>query len=161
MNVPTAIEEAFADLIKGYKLGSKTIVRCWHSVRNDVKWRPDVDLSFPCVDVRCAPPKPDEIERTLLIPCRLQVFTKSVDDKNHQSINRIEEAVQSACDALYSQFIAQAGVKYAAFVTAVEAACSGLDIGGFTFGEGLEPYDNDGLNTVGITMTVHYSRSDF
>jgi len=161
MNVPTAIEEAFADLIKGYELGSKTIVRCWHSVRNDVKWRPDVDLSFPCIDVRCGPPKMDENERTLSADCTMQAFANAVDDKDHQSINGIEQAIQEACDDLYSQFLAQAGTEYTTFLAAFVEACSGATIGGFTFGEGIAPYDDDGLNTVGITMTVHYSRSDF
>ena len=161
MNVPSAIEEAYADLIKGYELGSATMVRCWHGLRKDTKWKPDPDKTLPCVDVRCGPPKMDENERTLSVDCTLQAFTKAVTDKNHQDINRIEQALQEACDAMYSQFIAQAGTEYATFIAAIAKACSGATVGGFTFGEGLAPYDEDGQNTVGISMTVHYARSDF
>jgi len=161
MNIPQAVERAFADLIRGYDIGGKTIIRCWHGLKNDYRWKADNDKTYPLIDVRIAPPKMTVEDNTLVASCAIVVQTLVEDDEDHMKISGYEQAVQEALDDLFSQFRAQTGDKWTAFQASIIADCAGVSIGGLTFGDGLPPYDDDGVNAVGMSMDVHYSRSVF
>jgi hypothetical protein len=163
MNIPLAIENAVANLIRGQSIGPATVVRCWHNLRADQKWSTDADRVLPCIDVRCSAPKTDDNQITLSASCAIQIMTNAEDDQDHAAINAYEEAVQHALDTLYAQWRApgQSGAVYQAFRTSIETDCSGALVGGLEFGDPLPPFDDGGINSVGVTLIVHFSRNDF
>jgi hypothetical protein len=91
--------------------------------------------------------------------------TKTDDDKDHAFISGMYEAVQGVCDSLFSVF--RSGTlttePFSTFQARVvaEVGSTAFRFGGLTFGEGLAPADDGGINMIGITLVVHYSRSDF
>jgi len=170
MNVSKAIEIAMAETIRKYaEMGKGVTVRAWQSLASDGSWKENPDRTFPMIDVRCSPPKTDDNESTLAVECSVLMGTKTDDDKDHAFISAMYEAVQGVCDNLFSQFRNATGSTYTAdteiadFLASVIAnvTAAGFNFGGFTFGDGLAPADDGGINMIGITMVIHYSRSDF
>ena len=166
MKIPQTIEKALADIIKTYPIGAQTMIRCWHIIRNDYKWKSDTDRVLPCIDLRCAPMTLDATAGSSAVSeIQITIQTQAEDDEDHKMIADIESAVQEAVDSLYSSFrhirSSPANAKYIAFKAAIDSACTSVKIGGITLGAPLMPFDEDGLNTVGITLSVHYHRSDF
>jgi hypothetical protein len=170
MNITKAIELAMAEVIREYaEMGEDVLIRPWQSLAADGSWKVDPDRKFPMIDVRCGPPKTDDNESTLAVECSILMGTKTDDDKDHAFISAMYEAVQGVCDNLFSQFRTTPGSTYTAdteiadFLASVVASATAakFNFGGFTFGEGLAPADDAGINMIGITVVVHYSRSDF
>jgi len=170
MNVPKAVELAMAEVIRKYaEMGEDVTIRAWQSLPSDGSWKIDPDRKFPMIDVRCGPPKTDDNESTRTVECSILMGTKTDDDKDHAFISAMYEAVQGVCDNLFSQFHTTSGSTYTAdteiadFLASVvkNATAAKFNFGGFTFGEGLSPADDGGVNMIGITMIVHFGRSDF
>jgi len=170
MNVTKAIELAVAETIRKFaEMGEDVTIRAWQSLASDGSWKKDPDRKFPLIDVRCSPPKTDDNESTLQVECAILMGTNTDDDKDHAFISAMYEAVQGVCDNLFSQFRTTAGDTYTAdteiydFLASVLANTSAdaFQFGGFTFGDGLAPADDGGINMIGITLIVHYGRSDF
>ena len=169
MNVSKAIELAMAETIRKYaQLGEDVTVRAWQSLESDGSWKENPDRSFPMIDVRCSPPKTNDNESTQQVECAILFGTKTDDDKSHAFISAMYEAGQGVSDKLFAQyrsgtFTGTGKEEIAYFIAKVEAE-AGTDVftfGGFTFGEGLSPSDDAGINMIGITMIVHFGRSDF
>jgi hypothetical protein len=94
--------------------------------------------------------------------CAVLCGTKTDDDKDHAVISSIYGEVQRVLDLLYSQFIGTAGEEYAAFSDALAAeAGDGFNLGGLSWGTPAAPYDDGGINMIGISIRVHFSRADF
>lgn len=163
MNPPRAIELALAGVLRQYaELSAGTAVRAWQSLRSDPGWDEEKDRTFPLVDVRCAPPTFDDNERTMYCECAVLCATKTDDDKDHAVVSSIYGEVQRVLDLLYSQFIGTAGEEYAAFSDALAAeAGDGFNLGGLSWGTPAAPYDDGGINMIGISIRVHFSRADF
>ncbi|MFA5423472.1 MAG: hypothetical protein WC374_06395 [Phycisphaerae bacterium] len=170
MNTTKAIELAMAETIREYaEIGEDVTVRAWQSLESDGSWKENPDRTFPMIDVRCSPPKTDDNESTLAVECAILLGTKTDDDKSHAIIADMYAAVQGVCDNLFSQFRTTTGSTYTVdteiydFLTSVVAntSATAFQFGGFTFGDGLAPADDGGINMIGITMVIHYSRSDF
>jgi len=166
MNTTKAIELALAETIREYaEMGESVTIRAWQSLASDGSWKENPDRSFPMIDVRCAPPKADDNQSTLQSEGAILIGTKTDDDKDHAFISAMYEAVQGVCDTLFSQFRSGVltGDEIAFFLASVVANTSAdaFQFGGFTFGDGLAPADDGGINTIGITLIVHYGRSDF
>jgi hypothetical protein len=166
MNVSKAIELAMAETIRKYaQLGEDITIRAWQSLESDGSWKENPDRSFPMIDVRCSPPKTDDNESSQQVECAILFGTKTDDDKSHAFVSDMYEAGQGVCDKLFKQY--RTGVftdtEIAFFIKKVETE-AGTDVftfGGFSFGEGLSPSDESGVNMIGITMIVHFGRSDF
>jgi hypothetical protein len=170
MNTTKAIELAMAETIREYaEIGEDVTVRAWQSLESDGSWKENPDRTFPMIDVRCGPPKTDDNQSALQVECSILMGTKTDDDKSHALISEMYEAVQGVCDNLFSQFRTTTGSTYTAdteiydFLASVVANTSAdaFQFGGFTFGDGLAPADDAGINMIGITLIVHYGRSDF
>lgn len=165
MNVPKAVEIAIAAVLRKRELGASVLLRCWQNLRADGSWKPSTDRSFPVVDIRCSPPTPDTLARTTLIAsCQILCGTNADDDRDHAFISKLYEECQTACDLLYAQARGTAGTELNDFTTALNDLL-GTELGnfnfdGFQFGDSIAPYDDDGVNAVGFTMQVHYSRND-
>jgi len=170
MNVSKAIELAMAETIRKYaEMGEDVTIRAWQSLASDGSWLEHPDRVFPMIDVRCGPPRTDDNQSTLAVECSILMGTKTDDDKDHAFISAMYEAVQGVCDNMFSQFRTTAGSTYTAdtelydFLDRVvtEAGASAFEFGGLTFGDGLSPADDGGINMIGITMVIHFGRSDF
>ena len=170
MNISKSIELAMAETIRKYaRLGEGVTIRAWQSLEADGSWKENPDRSFPMIDVRCSPPKTDDNQSSLAVECLILMGTNTDDDKDHAFISAMYEAVQGVCDNLFSQFRTTAGDTYTAdteiydFLASVltNTSADAFQFGGFTFGDGLAPADDAGINMIGITLVVHYGRSDF
>lgn len=173
MNIPKAIEQAFAAGIRkrGGELGAGVVIRCWQSLSDDASWKRPVDRQFPMLDIRCSPPESDDVQRTMISDCSLLCATKTDDDKEHSAVSALYGAVQDYCDRLFAGAGGDSGAEaiytefnaeLAARIAEQEFEATGTaTVGGITFGPPLEPYDDDGVNMIGIVVRVHYSRSDF
>jgi len=166
MNTTKAIELAMAETLRKYaQMGEDVTIRAWQSLEADGSWKKYPDRKFPMIDVRCAPPRTDDNESTLQVECRIMMGTKTDDDKNHAFISNMYEDVQAVCDTLFAQYKTGifTGEELAYFLArvVVETSTDAFQFGGLTFGDGLAPVDDSGTNTIGITMIVHYGRSDF
>jgi len=166
MKVAKAIELAMAETIRKYaQLGEAVTIRAWQSLEADGSWKKYPDRTFPMIDVRCSPPKTDDNETTQQVICAILFGTKTDDDKSHAFVSAMYEAGQGVCDNLFSQFRSGTftGEEIAYFLAKVitETSSDDFQFGGFTFGDGLSPIDDNGINMIGITLNVHFGRSDF
>ena len=166
MNTTKAIELAMAETLRKYaQMGEDVTIRAWQSLAADGSWKTNPDRKFPMIDVRCSPPGHDDNESTLQVECRIMMGTNTDDDKSHAFISNMYEDVQDVCDTLFSQYKTGVftGEELAYFLARVlaETSSDAFQFGGLTFGEGLAPADDGGINMIGITMIVHYGRSDF
>ena len=166
MNTTKAIELAMAETLRKYaQMGAAVTIRAWQSLEADGSWKENPDRKFPLIDVRCSPPEHDDNESTLQVQCAILMGTKTDDDLSHAFISSMYEAVQGVCDTLFAQYKTRVftGEELAYFLARVvaETSTDAFQFGGLTFGDGLAPADDDGTNMIGITMIVHYGRSDF
>ena len=166
MNTTKAIELAMSETIRKYaQLGEAVTIRAWQSLEADGSWEENKDRTFPMIDVRCSPPKTDDNESTQQVECAILFGTKTDDDKSHAFVSAMYEAGQGVCDTLFSQFRSGVftGDEIAYFLAKVvaETSSDAFQFGGFTFGDGLSPADDGGVNMIGITLIVHFGRSDF
>jgi hypothetical protein len=166
MNVPKAIELAMAEMIRNEaEMGEGVVIRAWQSLAADGSWKENPDRYFPMVDVRCSPPRTDDNQATLNVECSILMGTKTDDDKNHEFISGMFDAIQEVCDTLFSQFkngqTTTDPLKTFLADVIAETTADKFQFGGFTFGEGLSPTDEGGVNMIGISMIVHYGRSDY
>jgi len=169
MNTTKAIELAMAETLRKYaQMGADVTIRAWQSLAADGSWKTNPDRKFPMIDVRCSPPGHDDNESTLQVQCAILMGTNTDDDKSHAFISSMYEAVQDVCDTIFAQY--KTGVftgddkeELAYFLARVlaETSADAFQFGGLTFGDGLAPADDGGINMIGITMIVHYGRSDF
>lgn len=163
MTISRAIEIAVYELIKTRAIGEGTLVRCWHGMRTDSRWDEKRDRILPSIDIRCYPPVTDDNKVTLTCQCAIDIRTLAEQDRTHERIEMIEDAVQSALDELYSQFRAGAtGEIFAAFESSIKNGFTAVQsVGGLELSQGTNPSDDDGANTVGMVLGVQYSRADF
>lgn len=169
MNVPKAIELVMAETIRKYaEMGEDVTIRAWQSLAADGSWQDNPDRKFPMIDVRCSPPQSDDNQSTFQVPCAILFGTKTDDDKDHAFISAMYEAGQGLCDTLFSQFrsgtftgTGKEEIVYFLSRVESEAGADNFQFGGFSFGEGLAPADDSGINMIGITLITHYARSDF
>lgn len=158
-----------AETIRKYaEMGEDVTIRAWQSLASDGSWLENPDRVFPMIDVRCGPPKTDDNQSTLQVECSILMGTKTDDDKSHAFVSDMYEAVQGVCDKLFSQFRSETtatytGAEISYFLDRVEteAGSDYFEFGGLTFGDGLSPADDGGINMIGITMVIHFGRSDF
>jgi hypothetical protein len=167
VNVPKAVEIAIATMLRKRELGAGVMVRPWQSLKWDGSFKPTADAVFPCVDVRCSPPRAtSDGDPTMICDCSILCASLVDEDRDHAVISRMYGEVQAACDAIYAQFKADmVGVDIAAFLAAITTALGSegaiFSFGGFILGDPSPPFDDAGKNMIGFSVQVHYSRSDF
>ena len=166
MNMSQALELAWAETMRKYaQMGEDVTIRAWQSLAADGSWKATPDRKFPMLDIRCSPPRTDDNESTQQVDCALLMGTNTDTDKDHSFISGMYEAVQGVCDTIFSQYRSGGftGDEIAYFLARVvaETSSDAFQFGGLTFGDGLAPADDGGINMIGIMMIVHYGRSDF
>ena len=164
MNIPRTIETAIAEALRGFGIGDVTLIRCWHGLTGDYKWASETDRTMPCIDVRCGPPKTSEENRvTQSVTAEIVICTDAHDDMDHAQMCGYEEAVQGALDTLYLQFYnGQGGDLLNAFQTIITTDCPVIPaIADLVQGEPVTPYNDDGISKIGLSLIVHFARTDF
>jgi hypothetical protein len=166
MNVSKAVELAFAEAIRdNAEMGEGVTVRAWQSLESDGSWKKYPDRAFPMVDVRCSPPRTSEMQGGREVECAILIGTKTDDDKSHAFVSQMYDEIQKVCDDLFADFrrADETSEPLKTWLATVEdnVESGGFGFGGFTFGEGLSPMDDGGVNMIGITMVVHYSKTGF
>ena len=165
MNAAKAIEIAFAEVVRKHAtLGEDVLIRPWQSLERDGSWDKTKDRDFPVVDIRCAPPKWVQTQVTFSADCALLAGTKLDDDKSHAVISDLYEALQSVLDRLYAQvqMATPTGDEWTTFSASLaeNLPTTVFHFGGLTYGDVQAPWNDRGVNMIGITMVVHYARPD-
>ena len=164
MNIPRAIEIAFAHALRGSDgIGMDTVIRCWQSLRTDPQWNEEKDKTLPCVDVRCSPPRIKEGDCTYEADCSIIFATQADDDKDHAQVAAMYEAGQSVLDTLFAQSCKRAwGDEMNDFVEILQDEL-GQDFAfaGLVWGDPTEPRADGSMNIIGLRMKVVFARPDF
>jgi hypothetical protein len=167
MNEAKGIERSFAVVLREFgDLGSGTVVRCWQSLQEDwmFKINPiEGERKYPCVDLRATPPRMDNDQHTRVTALMIEIATHGADDRNHQQISGIYESVKETLDRMFTQFLSGTDGDELKLLKAqlLEDVGSDFHFGGLSFGEPLAPYDDDGINSIGMEMRVHHARTDY
>ena len=166
-NVPKLFEGALAAaIVQTAELAELPRIRTWQAIDADGRWTPLADRVFPMIDIRATAPKMDDNAHTQMVEIPIMIGTDGATDQNHAQLSAIYEAVQAVVDFLYSDFLMQreAGPARAAFDAYLADQQQGghvlPTVAGFTMGEPVTPYMDSGVNVIGLTLVVHYSRSD-
>lgn len=164
MNAAKAIETAVCEVLRKCAEMGTVELRAWQSLPESIG-ASDYKRKFPCVDVRASPQAADDNAETLTSLVTILCATQTDDDRTHAKASDIYDAVQGAIDRLVAQQHAgTAGTdtnEIGVFGTSLTASMATVTLGGFTFADGYGPTDDDGLNVIGFSFTVHFSRSDW
>ena len=161
MNIPLTIEQAAAGLVLNHSaLNPMPRVRCFQNPRFDPSWTPGKDRDLPIVDIRCSPFVPDDNGKTGAAMLRIAGATDADDDQDRTDLARIFVAVQDVFDRLFSQWSGRvaAGAELTAWAAAMTSPISSY---GLSFGAPLDPEEDQGTASIGITLNVHIGRSDY
>jgi len=165
MNNAKAIELSIAETMRNYaEVGGDVTVRAWQSMNFDGKWDEDTDRTYPALDIRTSPQQSDDTQQTMFCDTTIICATQMDDDKSHQIVSDMYEAVDSLIDKLFKQFIDGAGGKELTYLNAriEEHASTKIDTPvSLTWGDPLSPFEDQGLNMIGIGLRIHYGRSDY
>ena len=169
MNIPLALETALSETLRAKgQLVSGVVIRTWQSLRNDSGIDRDGSRQFPMIDIRATPPMTADDQATLHSTIAIECKTLVDDDRERLQIQQLYAGVQDVCDEMFGDFRTSGcepagGTALRLFldVIAADPENAFFQFGGLTFEEPLSPFDDDGRNSIGISMRVHYSRSDW
>jgi hypothetical protein len=142
-------------------------IRAWQAVDRDGRWSPAADRVFPMYELRASPPTLSEEDgATLMCTVIIRAGTNAADDKTHANVALYYAAAQQVIDNLYAQFRAGTpGEERKAFDKHLEDQETDVNnlitIGGFSHGDGIEPFEEESVNWIGVSLIVHYSREDY
>ena len=164
MNIPKAVERSIASMLRNHaELGADVVLRCWQSLDADSLWDKDEDRKFPMIDIRCSAPRSDD-KRNCYVVCSVLCGTKADDDRNHAVISALYGSVQTVLDGIHGGYKDIVGNTYRTEFEALisdELGTGVSSLGGFDFEDSQPPYDDGGVNMIGIGVRVSYGRSDF
>ena len=168
-NIERGIEMCFWSVFRTHcTFPTGTVVRPWQTLDADDKWAGDAvkgDRTFPLVSVACSPTAQDpENFRTGHTTAQIAMLTDADEDQSHDSISTLYTALIATLNNLYGDYTKQTltGAEYvtwaAGWTAYVPSTCT---FGGFIWGPPSPPETIDAVNAIGVSMEVHYSRSDF
>jgi hypothetical protein len=167
MNIPATLEFAMAETLRAFApLVGGVRIRTWQRLENDSGIDKDGSRDFPMIDIRATAPATDDNQVTCYSDIAIICATHQEDDRQHNVIRELYQGVQETVDAMYSQFRASCtptdGTALDLFLDTITADTGATwSFGGLTLLDGLAPYDDGGRNMIGISIRVHYSRSDW
>ena len=163
-----AIELALAETIRKYaEFGSETTIRAWHNMNFDggLDSNPENgDRNFPLLDIRTTPHSTDDSQSTCFVDATLICATIIDDDRDHQVISAMYEAVQTLADKLFSQFRTGTDGEEITYFNGMIDTHTDNRIATFasmTINDPLPPYEEGGVNMIGFGIRMHYGRTDF
>jgi hypothetical protein len=165
MNAAKAIELSLsAVLLEHANLPEAVMIRCWQTLDADPKWSRDNDRYFPLVELRAQPAVMDANERTMRAPCSIMVATKTEDDPSHEEVSDLYTKVENAIYGMYGQFMgAGSGAILSTYLAelASRTVAGQFNFAGLTLSDAIIPFDDNGVNAIGMQLTTHYTREDF
>lgn len=168
MNFPKAFESALAAaIVENAPWTEQPQIRTWQALDADARWSTLADRDFPQVELRASTPVTDpDTGYTQMCAVRITIGTQANDDQDHSKLADIYSAVATVMEKIYSQFLARvAGAERNSFDRNLSNASPDeneiLNVGGFTFGDAEEPYEESGANYITILFRIHYSRTDY
>lgn len=160
-----AIELATAETIKRFAdVGITTTIRAFLNMNFGGAWNEDIDRELPFIGVRGTPPTMDTAEASQIVDINIDIATNARDDRSHEQLADIYEAVQELLDKMFAQFRnGQDGEEYNYFNERVlehtaRIANSTISL---TFIDPQAPYDDGGINVISIGLSAHFGRVDF
>ena len=158
-NAPKAIELALTETIRAFTtLGDDVSIRPWQALASVIT-DGNYARKLPYIDIRCAPPNSNDEDTTRICTASILCGTTAEDDPDHAAIRMLYEGVQGVTDSIYFQFRRGENAELTAFKASLTDYAPIMIFGGITFGDGPAPYDDDGINMIGITISVHYSHA--
>jgi len=169
MNTPKIFEGALAaTIVATADLTDLPRIRTWQAIdQNDARWTPVDDRTFPVFDIKGRPPTnaDDGLESTVALV--ILVGTHADGDKTHEKASLYYAVMQKLIENLYAQQRKNTtGAERNAWNTYIEdnfpvenAIFNGSVA--FTMGDGQDPYEDAGINQIGLTLLVHYHRTDW
>jgi hypothetical protein len=166
MNTPAAIEIALATIIRDYaELGEGTVVRAWQSPNLDPLAGDEDVRRFPAVDVVANGPEYTD-DLTASVTCAILCRTKFADDEDRAFLREMFSEIERVARALFAQYRGDGGEELTAWADAFAVAAAGDGINhdsvSFQWGPSQPPsIDGDGTQSHGLSLVIHYSRTDF
>lgn len=163
MSIPASIEKAVYDVLRLRSDWPEDITfRLWQDLSSDAAWSEDEDRVFPAVDIRCSPPSanPDSF-RTFTVICSIMAATRVPDDKDHKQVASIYAGVQQMADALFFQSSNTPQEELNKFISTMSDLEAEFNFGAIILGEPVAPQEDGGVNVIGVSLVVHYTRGDF
>lgn len=162
-NIPAAFEAALAATIRQHaNIGGETVIRVWQNLRTDAAWSIDdaADRELPLIDIRATPPMRDDNGHTLQVSATIEIRTDGNDDADHLTAASMYQETQTVLDAIYDAWMDgdnSDDIK-TAFDATLQELAPGFRYGGLTFEDAGAPYDDNGVNSISVVFTMHYSR---
>lgn len=145
-------------MLRQAELGAGVVLRPWQSLRLDGSWSEEIDYQFPYVDIRFSPEVVDSDQVTCTCNGSIMAATLTEDDKDHEKISALYEAVYIVINGIFRSFISGSDTLYADFLTQIsEIDSTVLDVGGITLEGSNAPQNADGVNMIGIGISIHFS----
>ena len=164
MNVARAIEIALAKVLREHAdLGADVLIRPYQSLKFDGSWDENKDRFFPLVAIECQPPQVNDDAATCFCDCKILCGSNTNDDRSHEFIAGLYGEIQRVIDLLLSQSKGTTGAELSDFsaTLSLELGSDFNGVGGFEMVAPIPPYDNNGINMIGITLRTHYTRKDY
>jgi hypothetical protein len=162
MNITEAIERAIADVLRNQALGDNVLIRCWHNLKKDNAWKPENDRVFPCIQIACSTPislNGSKVSKSC--ECTIDIFTNPAADQDHSVISKIESGCQEALESLVDACEAESLAVFDKFESSAKKDYPGvLSINGLEFTDGNQPGIDEGVQSVGLAIIVHYAKSN-
>jgi hypothetical protein len=163
-NIPSIFESAVADVIITHAdiPGDFPRIRTWRSIDAEGRWSPDNDRVLPIIYVTAGTPEPDDQDQRQ-VTVTVGAVTNTSDDQDHRQIADIESGLQDVLDQLEAQYCND-GPYWQTFTGRINTEMGGagfnLHVGGVESGTAQDPSLDEGMNTISMSLVIHYSRSD-
>lgn len=160
MNISAAIELALADVIRNSAEGVPgTVIRAWRTLSEEQALA-EGPRKFPMISISASTKGYDENQATNFCDVVILCGTFNEDDKNHANCAALAEQTETGLDALFDQFMDNSpGDAYNLFTSRMAADYTGtFNLGGFSWTGNEPPYEDGGINLIGMSFRVHFSR---
>jgi hypothetical protein len=165
MNIAKAFELAIAETLREHaEVGQATTIRAYQSLAADARYKAGEqgDRQFPCIDIRCSPPRlGSETLAHRVIDAEIVIMTHANDDQDHGHISEIYTSVQDTLDDLLED--ASEFNETALLATFLEAfAPSGYGVeticgGALRLGDGSLPSVDSSINNISMGLELNYT----
>jgi hypothetical protein len=167
MNACKAIELAMKDTLAKYAAVGGGVWLCAEQSQTkdaDFEERRKAERYFPQIHIQASPESADDNAWTFSQPVSLMIGTHSADDPFGQTRAEIYDALRAVVDALYLQTLDQTATpreEITYFSTQFSGYLTGgtIYIGGITLPGGSPPGLVGDVQTIGVELMFHWSKS--
>ena len=170
MNIPKAIELSLAAVFREHaeKFPHDARLRPYQTPTDDPGWNVETDRYFPLLEIRAAPPQVEESGNQLEVNSIISAQTMAVDDPDKRVLSDLYEIIE---DIVIGHLIPQfrdytntGGPHLQTFDQTMGHLVNVADHfqgRSLVLGENLTPYNDNGINVIGLGIVFKYGRADF